>query len=359
MGIRVAAIEDIIADLQKGRYNAEIIERLGYTFKEYQSAVEGLPDLKKLKGEVDRLKEKTNKDLDAQKAKFNNTKSAPKELSELVKLFQTFVKENVTRGAGLKFDVTYKNLCGSSLYGDVEPQSAALVFISGQNPISAVFKIFYSGSRKQYHSFFETGSVNLDSYFSKSLSNPFTANTPDKIFQKEKVQAMLVEAGYKKLKTKTEQTQHEIRKLGDEKFVKVKETDSTLEVSIEGYEELRDSWKSILNITASQESSIKSKIESAVKIIKDQGGELSGSMTFDEIDYYDGVDTYSSPVFLVRNNTVSVSYNDHHDIPKAWAVEFGFTIKFQKSQKLNSSKIKSAVDYLIYAAQVMRWGDPR
>lgn len=351
MTFKAAAIEDTIASLQKNDYNAEIIERLGYTFKDFQSAVEGVPELKKLKSELDKYKDKIEKERENQRSKFNETKTPPKELSEIVKNFQAFVKENVTRGTGLKFDVTYKNLCTKENYGGYEIQSVALVSVLGQSPLSAVFKIVY-GKNPKYHRFFDTGTGNINNYLSKSSEVPSS-----QVIQKEKIQAMLVDGGYKKLKTKAEQGQHEIRKLEDGKYVKVSESEGGVSITIEGYEELYDSWKAILQVSPSQISSMKSKVDSATKTIKDLGGNLSGSLGFDQLDYYDGTDTYETPRLEIGSNSVTLTSDSHYDIPKAWAASFRFKITLKG--KTDSVKVKSAVEDLLSAARVVRWGDPR
>lgn len=334
-------IEESLTFLQKNDPCTEILEQLGLVFKHYK--VERLSELQTLKSEFDRCVDKVEKDRELHRSRFNESQVPPKELSVIVNRYKEFIKDHVSRGSGLQFEVSYKNLCTRVGCGRDEVQSLALVLVSGQQPFSAVFKIVY-GRFVKYHSFLKSGVVVLEDFF-----NRYSEILVDKIIPEDRIKAMLVETGYKRLRS-------DKRRL-DDRYVNVKESGDDLVITVEGYEELYDSWKAILNVSNFDQSTMKIKLEESLKIIKDLEGVVSGSLGFEGVDYYVRAETYYTPRLILNVDSLDLTLDEHHDTPRAWAVSFRFQLKFKIG--VDAVKIKEAVDHLISASRVVRWGTPR
>jgi hypothetical protein len=351
-----AGAEDLSQKLVKLRQAVFIIQNV---IRAFNQGKENNSDLAKLKSEAEKYKTKAEKDIESQKDKFNSSKTPPKDLSDLVKKFQSLVKENITRGSGLDFDVKYRNYARQNpMNYSIDVKSGAVINIKGQKPLFASIVMTFTEGLPYYQ--FSLGEGNHDNVKELFFEDKSTLQSKtDNLFQVEKLQRMLVDGGYKKLKNKTEENQHEFRKMEDGKHIKVKESENENLITVEGYEEIDDSWKTKLYFSKSEESSLKSRIDSAVKGIKNAGGFVTGSLTYQEEDYYDGTDTYRTPRVIVKDNIVTMSSDSHHDIPKAWAVSFRFHIKFPKGKKYDTNLIKSSLQDFISAAKVLRWGNSR
>jgi len=351
--LKIAGVEDVSEKLIKLHQAIYLLQDVIRTFG-YSKVLESNADLKKLKTEAEKYKTKAEKDIESQKDKFNSTKTPPKELSEKVKSLQAIIKENVTRGTGLIFDVNYRNQARRDPMADriFEVKSGVVVNITGQKSLFVAI-IMKHGDKPSFNYILGEG-------YHDTVKDMFFENKDSKNdIPVENLKKMLVDGGYKKLKNKAEENQHEFRKMEDGKHIKVKESENETLISVEGYEEIYDSWKTTLNFSKSEESSLKSKIESAVKEIKNTGGLVTGSLTYQEEDYYDGTDSYDTPRVIVKDNNVTITSDTHHDIPKAWAVSFRFNIKFPKGKKYDTNAIKSSLQGFISAAKVLRWGNSR
>lgn len=147
----------------------------------------------------------------------------------------------------------------------------------------------------------------------------------------------------------------ELRSLEDGTRIKVIETDTETVIELNGYESLRGFWKAALKPSFSEQSLMVGKVGDAVKIISGMGGKISGSLAFDEGEYYAGETYFTTPRVSVIQNEITLGSEIHEEIPHKWSVEFRFKIKFEKGIRFDIVRLQTAIDRLIDAVKVIPW----
>lgn len=165
-----------------------------------------------------------------------------------------------------------------------------------------------------------------DRYYGKRL-----AVTPDDVIHN--AVALAGSANFAKKGTATVGVLGEVLKV----FPKAKTLENGVEFWIEGNKEVPGVWKSELRLASHYESKLAGTVQAMGNTAEKLGIKASGSLSFEEIDYYEGTGTYYTPVYRLRDSKLVKDDQDHHTIPKAWDMTWSFSFLVPKDSKLKEA----------------------